>query len=74
MSKPEFPSTLRQSVTEPRPRHPQREIADLLATALLRMHAVPSGCESRESSAVRLAITGNQSVHVNPSYQEGVRQ
>ncbi len=73
MSKPEFPSNLRQSVTESRPRHPQREIADLLATAILRMHADPPVSQSPESSTVCLAITADQSVHVNPSQQEGVQ-
>jgi len=74
MSELEFPSTLRQPAPESRPRHPQREIADLLATAILRMHADPHKSVHQDSSTVCLAITANQSVHTNPSYQEGVRQ
>ena len=65
----EFPSTSRQPATESRPRHPQREIADLLATAILRMHADPDKLVHQDSSTVCLAITGDQSVHTNPSYQ-----
>jgi len=74
MPEVESPSVHRPLAAESRPRHSQREIADLLATAILRMHADPHKLLDQDSSAVCLAITGNQSVHTNPSYQEGVRQ
>ena len=64
----------RPLAAESRPRHPQREIADLLVTAILRMHADPDKLSHQDSSTVYLAITANQSVHTNPSYPEGVRQ
>lgn len=60
------------------PRHPQREIAELLATAIVRARVkgvvAPEATHEGRDSAVCLAITAGQSVHVNPSYQEGVRQ
>ncbi len=73
MSNTESFSSSHRPTSDNRPRHPQREIADLLAAAILRMHADPPVCESPESSAVCLAITAHQSVHVNPSHQEGIQ-
>ncbi len=64
-----FPHRL---TSDDRPRHPQREIADLLAAAILRMHVDPVVSRFPESSTVCLAMTADQSVHVNPSYREGV--
>ena len=78
MSELEFPSTLRQPATESRPRHPQREIADLLAAAIMRArmkgHIGSEATNQRQDSEVCLGFSANQSVHTNPSYQEGVRQ
>ena len=71
-------SNLRHPATECRPRHPQREIADLLATAIVRARV--SGVIATEAttegqySEVCLGFTADQSVHTNPSYLEGVRQ
>ena len=78
MSELEFPSTLRQPATESRPRHPQREIADLLAAAITRAR-IKSGSaveatNRQQDSEVCLGFSADQSVHTNPSYQEGVRQ
>ena len=73
MSNTESSSSSNRLTRDNRPRHPQREIADLLAAAILRMHADPPVSQSPESSTVCLAITADQSVHVNPSYQEGVQ-
>jgi hypothetical protein len=69
MSKIESPSTPRRPVVKTQPRHPHREIAELLATAILRLRANPHDFPHQESSMVCLAITGDQSVHTNPSYQ-----
>ncbi len=74
MSELESPSTLHHPATESRPRHPQREIADLLATAIARMHADPGNDEQQEVSTVSLGFTAYQRVNANPSYQEGVRE
>ena len=60
-----------------RPRHPQQEIADLLADALLRLRAKGSAFDhsttSEEKGVVRLGFTANQRVNANPDQQEGVR-
>ncbi len=69
MSKLESPSSARRSTGETQPRHPHREIAELLTTAILRMRANLHDFPHQESSMVCLAITGDQSVHTNPSYQ-----
>ena len=78
MSKIELPSTPRQPATESRPRHPQREIADLLAAAITRARikscSAPDATNERQDSEVCLGFSADQSVHTNPSYQEGVRQ
>ena len=78
MSELESLSTLRRPATESRPRHPQREIADLLATAIMRArfngHLAPEATAEGKDSEVCLGFTADQSVHTNPSYQEGVRQ
>lgn len=72
MSSTKSHSISHRPIDDSRPRNPQREIADFLAAAILRMHADSLVGESPESSAVCLAITANQSVHVTPSQQEGV--
>ena len=78
MSELEFPSTLRQPATESRPRHPQREIADLLAAAIMRArmkgHNWPEATNERQDSEVCLGFSAEQSVNANPSYTEGVRE
>lgn len=78
MSQLESLSTLRQSATESRPRHPQREIAELLATAIVRARVkgviAPEATPEGQDSEVCLGFSADQSVHTNPSYLEGVRQ
>jgi hypothetical protein len=78
MSELESLSTLRRPAIESRPRHPQREIADLLATAIVRArikgHIASEATAEDPDSEVCLGFTADQSVHTNPSYQEGVRQ
>lgn len=59
------------------PRHPQQEIADLLAAALLRLRARQSGAGDAATApakdAVGLGFIGHQRVNVNPDHHEGVR-
>lgn len=59
------------------PRHPQEEIAELLAVALLRLRARGSasaaGTTPHEKDAVDLGFTGHQRVNANPDHQEGIR-
>jgi hypothetical protein len=56
-----------------RPRHPQQEIADLLAAALLRLRACPSRDNIENSECVRLGFPGQQRVNANPDHHHGVR-
>lgn len=56
-----------------RPRHAQQEIADLLATALLRLRARPSRDTIENSECVRLGFPGQQRVNANPDHNNGVR-
>ncbi len=72
MSNTKSPPIFYQPTDDSRIRHPQREIADLLATAIQRMPADPPVFGGSGSSAVCLAISADQSVHVNPSYRKGV--
>ena len=78
MPNTELPSAPRHPATESRPRHPQREIADLLAAAITRAR-IKSGSafeatNRQQDSEVCLGFNADQSVHANPSYQEGIRQ
>ncbi len=57
---------------ESHPRHPCREVAELLAAAILRLRASQSEKLHQEDSAVRLDSSCHQSVHTNPSQLEGV--
>ena len=56
-----------------RPRHPQQEIADLLAAALLRLRARPASHTLENSECVRLGFPGQQRVNANPDHNNGVR-
>jgi hypothetical protein len=60
------------------PWHPHREIAHLLATAILRAQKKSAiACEATQvarDSQVCLGLSANQSVNANPSYKNGVRQ
>ncbi|ENG0235942.1 hypothetical protein [Burkholderia multivorans] len=55
------------------PRHPQQEIADLLAVALLRLRARPSRDTTENSECVRLGFSSQQRVNANPDHHHGVR-
>jgi len=57
------------------PRPALAEIADLLATALLRLHAdaiARGGAQASETSGSRLGFAGRQRVNANPSCREGL--
>ncbi len=56
-----------------RPRHPQQEIADLLAAALLRLRARQASHTTENSERVRLGFLGQQRVNANPDHHYGVR-
>ena len=55
------------------PRHPQQEIADLLAAALLRLRVRPHSHTLESSERVRLGFAGQQRVNANPDDHHGVR-
>lgn len=73
MSVVESSSATRRSTAKILPRHPHREIAELLATAMLRMRAGRHEPGVSDPSEVCLGFTGDQRVHTNPSDTEGVR-
>ena len=58
------------------PRHPQQEIVDLLAVALLRLRAVNAGAPevlaSLDRDQVGLGFAGRESVNADPDETEGV--
>ena len=54
----------------PQPRHPHQEIAELLATAIIRVRAK----NHPNQYHVSLGFTGNQSVNANSSYTKGVQE
>lgn len=74
MSEVESPSTVRRPLDDVRARHPQREIAELLATAIVRARLKNFPLLAATESEVRLGFSGDQRVNTNPSYTEGVRE
>lgn len=59
------------------PRPALSEIADLLATALLRLHAdamARGGAQVSDTSGSRLGFAGQQRVNANPSCREGLHR
>ncbi len=74
MSNIELPSVSRSSTREIQPRHPHREIAELLATAIVRMRAKIYTNLQITNSEVSLGFTANQRVNANPSYTQGVQE
>ncbi len=56
-----------------RPRHPHEEVADLLAAALLRLHASPAESATSHTDAVCLGFCPPQRVTTNPDTTNGVR-
>lgn len=64
------PSSI-QSI-DPQPRHPFREVAELLATAICRMHTGHASEPTPQASTVRLDNSCHPSVHANPPQPEGM--
>lgn len=73
MSDTESPSSGRRSPQDVLPRHAHREIAELLAAAILRMRARNESHVPATDSEVSLGFTGPQRVNANPVYTQGVR-
>ena len=73
MSDIESLSLSRRSPDDVLPRHPHREIAELLAAAILRMRASNQLDVPNTESEVSLGFTGHQRVNANPVYTQGVR-
>ena len=74
MSEVERPSVAHRPTREIQPRHPHREIAELLAAAIVRMRAKSHTNLQITDSEVSLGFTANQRVNANPSYTEGVQE
>lgn len=55
------------------PRHPHQEVADLLAAALLRLHAECDVSAASDTDAVPLGFCQPQSVTTNPDDTNGVQ-
>ncbi len=66
MSDTESLSPGRRSPDNALPRHPHREIAELLAAAILRMRARNPSDVPAPDSEVSLGFTGPQRVNANP--------
>ncbi|MBL0422509.1 hypothetical protein JI739_19340 [Ramlibacter sp. AW1] len=69
----ESPSAARRPAAEVLPRHPQREIAELLAAAILRMRARKEPGVPATDSEVSVGFPGDQRLNANPVYTQGVR-
>lgn len=74
MSELESPSSARRLPLEIQARQPHREIAELLAAAIVRMRVRDICAPSATQSEVSLGFTANQRVNANPSYTEGVQE
>ena len=72
MSGIEFPSVVRDSAEGVLPRHPHRQIAELLAAAIVRLRVKNRPATVAESE-VGLGFIGHQRVNTNPSDTQGVR-
>jgi len=74
MSELESPSSARRLTLEIQVRQPHREIAELLAAAIVRMRVKDICLPPATQSEVSLGFTANQRVNANPSYTEGVQR
>ncbi len=74
MSHVESPLPAHRLTREVQPRHPHREIAELLATAIVRARLKSMQPFVDTESEVSLGFTANQRVNANPSYTEGVQE
>lgn len=73
MTEIELPSAVRRPAADALPRHPHREIAELLAAAILRMRARNEPDFPATDSEVSLGFSGDQRLNANPVYTQGVR-
>ena len=74
MSEVESPSTVRRPPDDVRVRHPHREIAELLATAIARARIGNRTDGSIVENQVCLGFIADQSVNANPAHMEGVQE
>ncbi len=78
MSNVELPLPPHRLTREIQPRHPHREIAELLAAGILRARQNSTWAGDLSpisySGEVCLGFNAEQSVNANPSYTEGVRE
>ena len=74
MSELQSPSTVRRCTHDIQPRHPHREIAELLAAAIVRMRSQHHPNLQIKNSEVGLGFSADQRVNANPSYTEGVQK
>ena len=74
MSEVERPSAAHHLTHDIQPRHPDREIAELLAAAIVRMRSQHHPNLQIEHSEVGLGFSADQRVNANPSYTEGVQK
>ena len=74
MSEIESSSTARRLTREIQPRQPHREIAAILAAAIVRMRVKDICAPSATQSEVSLGYTAKQRVNANPSYTKGVQE
>lgn len=74
MSEIESLSAVRRTLDDVRARHPHREIAELLATAIVRARRKNFPLLATSESESRLGFSGDQRVNTNPSHTEGVRE
>ena len=73
MSNVESPLPAHRLTREIQPRHPHREIAELLASAIVRARLKSMQPFVDTESEVSLGFTANQRVNANPYQKEGVR-
>ena len=74
MSELQSSSTVRRCTDDVRPRHPHREIAELLATAIARARIGNRTDGSIVENQVCLGFIADQSVNANPAHMEGVQE
>ena len=74
MSEVESPSPVRRPPDDVRARHPHREIAELLATAIVRARIGNRPDAAIVENQVCLGFIAGQSVNANPAHMEGVQE
>lgn len=74
MPEVESPSTAQHSTRAIQPKYPHREIAELLAAAIVRLRAKSQSPQQITHCEVSLDFSANQRVNANPSYTQGAHQ